>query len=144
MRPGTSRCRLRRPGRACLRCRPAASGSSARPRPPRQDRRTPPAQARATPRLPQPTAARPRGEAIEPRPICHASGMTYINTIPESEATGAVAAMYEADRELGGFVRNFAKAFSPAPDIYAAWVQLNSAIKARMDLRRYELATIAA
>ena len=70
--------------------------------------------------------------------------MAYIDTIPEEQATGAVAAMYDADRELGGYVRNFAKAFSPAPDIYAAWVQLNSTIKARMDLRRYELATIAA
>ena len=70
--------------------------------------------------------------------------MAYIDTIPEEQATGAVAAMYDADRELGGYLRNFAKAFSAAPDIYAAWVQLNSAIKARMDLRRYELATIAA
>ena len=70
--------------------------------------------------------------------------MAYIETIPEEQATGAVAAMYDADRELGGYLRNFAKAFSAAPDIYAAWVQLNSTIKARMDLRRYELATIAA
>src|SRR3954451_1515166 len=70
--------------------------------------------------------------------------MAYIDTIPEEQATGAVAAMYDADRELGGHVRNFAKAFSAAPDIYAAWVKLNSTIKARMDLRRYELATLAA
>ncbi len=30
------------------------------------------------------------------------------------------------------------------PEAYAAWMQLNGAIKARMDLRRYELATLAA
>jgi alkylhydroperoxidase family enzyme len=29
-------------------------------------------------------------------------------------------------------------------DVYQAWVQLNTAIKSHMDLRRYELATIAA
>ena len=70
--------------------------------------------------------------------------MTFIETIPESEATGAVAEMYATDRELAGDVRNLAKAFSLAPEVYAAWAQLNAAIKARMDLRRYELATIAA
>src|SRR6185369_11340341 len=36
------------------------------------------------------------------------------------------------------------RAFSHRPDVYAAWRQLNGAIKANMDLRRYELATIAA
>jgi alkylhydroperoxidase family enzyme len=40
--------------------------------------------------------------------------------------------------------RNFERAFGERPDVYAAWVQLNTAIKANMDLRRYELATLAA
>ena len=39
---------------------------------------------------------------------------------------------------------NFERAFAERPDVYAAWVQLNTAIKASMDLRRYELATLAA
>ena len=39
---------------------------------------------------------------------------------------------------------NIDRAFAERPEILAAWVQLNSAIKARMDLRRYELATLAA
>ena len=39
---------------------------------------------------------------------------------------------------------NFERAFSERPEVYAAWVQLNTAIKAGMDLRRYELATLAA
>ena len=39
---------------------------------------------------------------------------------------------------------NYERAFASHPEIYAAWVELNSAIKARMDLRRYELATLAA
>jgi len=39
---------------------------------------------------------------------------------------------------------NFERAFEARPDVYAAWVQLNTAIKASMDLRRYELVTLAA
>jgi len=70
--------------------------------------------------------------------------MAYISTIPEEAASGDVAALYQADREAVGFVRNLTKAFSLAPEVCTVWVQLNTAIKARMDLRRYELATIAA
>ena len=40
--------------------------------------------------------------------------------------------------------RNFERAFAERPEVLAAWVQLNTAIKAGMDLRRYELATLAA
>jgi alkylhydroperoxidase family enzyme len=39
---------------------------------------------------------------------------------------------------------NFERAFEDHPEVYAAWQQLNGAIKAGMDLRRYELATLAA
>jgi alkylhydroperoxidase family enzyme len=39
---------------------------------------------------------------------------------------------------------NYERAFAERPEVLAAWVQLNGAIKAGMDLRRYELATFAA
>ena len=39
---------------------------------------------------------------------------------------------------------NLEIAFADRPAVLAAWVELNSAIKAHMDLRRYELATLAA
>ena len=39
---------------------------------------------------------------------------------------------------------NYERAFAERPDVYAAWAELNGAIKAGMDLRRYELATLAA
>lgn len=39
---------------------------------------------------------------------------------------------------------NAERAFRERPDVLAGWVQLNTAIKANMDLRRYELATVAA
>lgn len=70
--------------------------------------------------------------------------MTFIETVSESRATGAVADMYQRDREAYGELPNFTRAFSPRPGVYAAWRQLNEAIKANMELRRYELATLAA
>jgi len=39
---------------------------------------------------------------------------------------------------------NYERAFEARPAVYEAWVELNGAIKAGMDLRRYELATLAA
>ena len=39
---------------------------------------------------------------------------------------------------------NFERAFARRPEVFAAWQQLNGAIKASSDLRRYELATLAA
>jgi alkylhydroperoxidase family enzyme len=39
---------------------------------------------------------------------------------------------------------NLELAFAARRDVFEAWVQLNTAIKANMDLRRYELATLAA
>jgi uncharacterized peroxidase-related enzyme len=41
-------------------------------------------------------------------------------------------------------MQNLELAFSERPEAFAAWQQLNGAIKSRMDLRRYELATLAA
>ena len=39
---------------------------------------------------------------------------------------------------------NMEKAFEERPEVFAAWQQLNGAIKSGMELRRYELATLAA
>ncbi len=70
--------------------------------------------------------------------------MTFIESVSEVDATGAVAEMYDADRQALGYLPNYTRAFSQRPDVYAAWRQLNGAIKKNMDLRRYELATVAA
>ena len=70
--------------------------------------------------------------------------MTYIETVGEEDATGATAEMYAGEEEAFGFLPNFARAFSLRPEVYGAWKQLNGAVKAGMDLRRYELATLAA
>jgi uncharacterized peroxidase-related enzyme len=70
--------------------------------------------------------------------------MALIDTVPLDQATGTVAELYAADRDASGHVPNFAQAFSLRPDVYRAWRELNGAVKAGMDLRRYELATVAA
>lgn len=70
--------------------------------------------------------------------------MTFIETVPPDEASGALAEIYERDRTSAGQVPNYTQAFSLRPAVYAAWQHLNGAIKASADLRRYELATVAA
>jgi uncharacterized peroxidase-related enzyme len=70
--------------------------------------------------------------------------MTFIETVPEDEAADATAELYASEREAFGYLPNFSRGFSLRPAVYAAWRQLNGAIKQEMDLRRYELATVAA
>jgi uncharacterized peroxidase-related enzyme len=70
--------------------------------------------------------------------------MSYLSTPVEAEARDDVVRMYDADRARLGHVANYTKVFALRPEVYDAWAQLNSAIKAGMDLRRYELATVAA
>ena len=69
--------------------------------------------------------------------------MTFIETIPAEDADGEVAEMYDGMREQFGRLPNLVRVFSLRPDVYRAWLQLNGAVKAH-DLRRYELATLAA
>jgi len=70
--------------------------------------------------------------------------MTFIETVADDQASGGTAELYAAEQEAFGFLPNFVRAFSPRPEVYGAWKQLNGAIKTSMDLRRYELATLAA
>jgi uncharacterized peroxidase-related enzyme len=70
--------------------------------------------------------------------------MTFTETVPEAGAPEPVAEVYDAARGVYGYVPNFTQAFSLRPDVYLVWQQLNATIKAGMDLRRYELATVAA
>src|SRR5947207_1171529 len=80
----------------------------------------------------------------ECRSAAKLAGMTFIETVPADAATGEVAAMYDADRELRGFLPNYTQAFSPRAGVYAAWRQLVSAITQNIDPRRYELVSVAA
>jgi uncharacterized peroxidase-related enzyme len=69
--------------------------------------------------------------------------MTFVRTVPEPEATGETAAIYDEARESMGYLPNFVPLFSERPEVFRAWQQLNGALKTR-DLRRYEIATVAA
>lgn len=70
--------------------------------------------------------------------------MSYIHTIAPEDATGTLADLYQADQESLGYIPNYTRAFSLRPEANAAWRQLIKAIRTPLELRRYELATIAA
>ena len=70
--------------------------------------------------------------------------MAFISTISDDEAEGPAAEMYARDRAQMGYVANYTRAFAHRPAVFDAWRQLNMSIKGGMDLRRYELATLAA
>ena len=70
--------------------------------------------------------------------------MAFIRTIPPDEATGALKELYLQDVRKQGFVPNYSQAWSLRPEVLAAWRQLLTAIRAKMDPRRYELATLVA
>jgi alkylhydroperoxidase family enzyme len=57
---------------------------------------------------------------------------------------GLLQASMVSDGHNPGMPTNYERAFTERPEVLEAWGQLNGAIKAGMDLRRYELATLAA
>jgi uncharacterized peroxidase-related enzyme len=70
--------------------------------------------------------------------------MAYIETITDEQAEGDAKAALAADRSTMGYVPNFTRLFAQRPAVYAAWLQLKAAVSGSMDLRRYELVTLAA
>ena len=68
----------------------------------------------------------------------------FIDAPDESTVEGDVADWYRKQREAWGYLPNYAPAFATRPDVANAWNALNGAIRANMEHRRYELATIAA
>jgi len=70
--------------------------------------------------------------------------MSFLSTPADGEAVGDVGRLFEADRARQGYVANYTRVFALRPEVYVAWANLNKAIRSGMDLRRYELATLAA
>ncbi len=70
--------------------------------------------------------------------------MSFLETVDESEASGELAALYAEDIDDDGHIANYTRAFSHRPDLMRAWETLNQTVKRSMDLRQYELATLAA
>jgi uncharacterized peroxidase-related enzyme len=67
--------------------------------------------------------------------------MAYIEPAPPGTETDR---LLDGDAAIHGFVPNFTRYMAWRPEAYRAWQRLNGAIKEGMDLRRYELATMAA
>ncbi|MET7402154.1 peroxidase [Dactylosporangium sp. NPDC005572] len=63
--------------------------------------------------------------------------MSYLETPDESP-------LYQAELDRSGYVPNYTRVFALRPEVYEAWAGLNRSVKRGMDLRRYELATLAA
>jgi uncharacterized peroxidase-related enzyme len=68
----------------------------------------------------------------------------FIRTVPYSEATGQLRAFYEDDIKNLGVASNTTRSFSLRPEIWEAWMGIVKAIRRKMRLRDYELATFAA
>src|SRR5215475_5251866 len=67
--------------------------------------------------------------------------MTFLRAAEDSPDTERI---FEVDTRAMGYLPNYTQVFAHSPAVYGAWQQLNGAVKAGMDLRRYELATLAA
>ena len=70
--------------------------------------------------------------------------MAYLADVAPGSASREVREIYDEDVARLGYLPNYTRLFSLRPDVYRAWRGLIGAVTANMDLRRYELATIAA
>ncbi|MBS1787034.1 MAG: peroxidase-related enzyme [Acidobacteria bacterium] len=70
--------------------------------------------------------------------------MAFIATIPEDYAPDDVKQMYAQNLEKQGYIPNYSRVFSHRPQVMEAWGNLLRAIKGNLDMRRFELATLAA
>ena len=70
--------------------------------------------------------------------------MAFIELIGDEADSEEARRLLDSDRDAAGDVPNFTRLFAHRPEVYEAWRTLKSAVADRMDLRRYELATLAA
>jgi uncharacterized peroxidase-related enzyme len=70
--------------------------------------------------------------------------MTFINTIPEQEASGDVLEMYQRLQGSRDYLPNYARVFCHRPELMQAWSALQATVQKTIDHRRYELVTLAA
>jgi len=67
--------------------------------------------------------------------------MAFINTIPASEAAGAVRDMYRQEEEDWGYVPSYATVFCYRPEVMERWGRLLAEIRRPVDQYRGELVT---
>jgi uncharacterized peroxidase-related enzyme len=68
----------------------------------------------------------------------------HVHPVPPEQAEGMVREIYDEDLRDDGYVSNMTLLFSLNPAAYQAWGALIGTIREQMDLRRYELVTLAA
>jgi len=67
--------------------------------------------------------------------------MSYVREVPQSEATGLLKELYDADVASKGAIQNYTRAVSLRPAIIRGWRAITAAIGEHQDKRRYELIT---
>jgi uncharacterized peroxidase-related enzyme len=70
--------------------------------------------------------------------------MAFISTVPVDAASAEVRRIYEENEANSGYVPNYVKLFSHRPQVFAAWGILSGSVRGNLDLRHYELVTLAA
>ena len=70
--------------------------------------------------------------------------MAFIELIGDDSGSEDARGLVDGARDGAGDVPNFVRLFAHRPDVYDAWQGLKAAVADGMDLRRYELATLAA
>jgi uncharacterized peroxidase-related enzyme len=68
----------------------------------------------------------------------------HVHTVSPEDATGLVREFYDEDLADDGYISNISRLYSLKPEVLAGWRTLIGSIRDTMDLRRYELATLAA
>lgn len=69
--------------------------------------------------------------------------MSFLKTVPPEEAAGTLKEIYDRDLQADGRISNHTLAMSLRPEAIRGWRGLITAVRGTMDLRRYELATLA-
>jgi len=70
--------------------------------------------------------------------------MGFIGGLADGEAAGAALELFDEDRRKDGYVWNLTRVLALRPESFRAWRGLAGTIRGAMDLRRYELVTLAA
>lgn len=70
--------------------------------------------------------------------------MAFIETMPVSQASDPVRAMYRQQQDYWGYVPNYAKLFSHRPEALVRWGKLLAELRRPVSDRRYELVTLTA
>lgn len=70
--------------------------------------------------------------------------MAFIRTIAEEEAPADVQQMYDINLQSMGYIPNYSRVFSHRPRVMETWGNMLGSIRENMDLRGYELVTLAA